>query len=109
MCSKQHDKQHTTDQGWTTIDEKSKREPNSRNNKNTNIDSIILSIDIEFNIDKNGTLEATIDSPTRKNRSVVPDKKAYDMTTTHQAHKQEQSLAITPTEDEGEEKERENN
>jgi hypothetical protein len=31
-----------------------------------NIDSIISSIDIELNIDKNGTLEATIDSPTRK-------------------------------------------
>jgi hypothetical protein len=107
MCSKQHDKQHTTDQGWTTIDKKNKRKPNSKNNKNTNIDSIISSIDIEFNIDKNGTLEATIDSPTRKNRCVVPDKKAYNTTTTHQAHKQEQSLAITPTEDEEEEKERE--
>jgi hypothetical protein len=101
MCSKQQDKQHTTDQGWTRIDNKSKLKPNSKNNNNTNIDSIISSTDIELNIDKNGTLEATIDSPTRKNRCVVPDKRAYDTKTTYQAHKQEQSPVRTPTEDDG--------
>jgi hypothetical protein len=101
MCSKQQEKQHTTDQGWTRIDKKSKHKPNSKNNNNTNIDSIISSIDIELNIDKNGTLEARIDSPTRKNRCVVPDKKAYDTKTTYQAHKQEQSPVRTTTEEDG--------
>jgi hypothetical protein len=46
MCSRQEDLQHTNDQEWTTIDKKSKRKPNSRNNKNTNIDSKNSSIDI---------------------------------------------------------------
>jgi hypothetical protein len=68
MCSRQEELQHTNDQEWTTIDKKSKRKPNSRSNKNTNIDSINSYIGIEFNIDKNGTLEATIDSPVRENR-----------------------------------------
>jgi hypothetical protein len=71
MCSRQDNKnknKNTNDQGWTTINKKSKRNPNSTNNKSTTIDSIISSIGIEFNIDMNGTLEATIDSPTRKKR-----------------------------------------
>jgi hypothetical protein len=45
----------------------------------------------------NGTLVATIDSPTRKNRCVVPDKKEYDTKTTYQAHKQEQTPVIKTT------------
>jgi hypothetical protein len=36
MCSRQEDLQHTNNQEWTAIDKKSKRKPNSRNNKNTN-------------------------------------------------------------------------
>jgi hypothetical protein len=70
MCSKQEDKnknKNTNDQGWTTIDKTSKRKPNSTHSKSTTIDSIISFIDIELNINMNGTLEATIDSPTRKN------------------------------------------
>jgi hypothetical protein len=100
MCSRQDGKnknKNTNDQGWTTIDKKSKRKPNSTNNKSTTIDSIISSIDIELNIDMNGILEATIDSPIRKNRCVVPDKKEYDTKTTYQAHKQEQTPVITTT------------
>jgi hypothetical protein len=62
MCSRQEDLQHTNDQEWTTIDKKSKRTPNSRNNKNTNIDSIISSIDIEFNIDKNVNVSSYLSS-----------------------------------------------
>jgi hypothetical protein len=105
MCSRQEELQHTNEQGWTTIDKKSKRKPNSTNNKSTTIDSIISSIDIEFNIDKNGTLEASIDSPTRKNWCVVPDKKVYDTTKTYQAHKQERSPVTT---DDDKRKERNN-
>jgi hypothetical protein len=72
MCNRQDDKnknKNTNDQGWTAINKKSKCKPNSTNNKSTTIDSIISSIDIEFNIDMNGTLEATIGSLTKKMRS----------------------------------------
>jgi hypothetical protein len=99
MCSRQDDKnmnKNTNDQGWTTIDKKSNHKHNSTNNKSTTSDSIISSIDIEFNIDMNGTLEATIDSPTRKNGCVVHNKKEYNTKATYQAHKQEQIPVITP-------------
>jgi len=66
MCSRQDDK-HTNEQGWTTIDA-NKRKPKSKTSNNITLDSIISTIDIEFNIDMNGTLEATIDSPIRENR-----------------------------------------
>jgi hypothetical protein len=73
MCSRQEEEEekHTKDQGWTTIDTNSNRKPKSRTNNNTTIDSIISSIDVEFNIDTNGTLEASIDSPIRENRCIV--------------------------------------
>jgi hypothetical protein len=102
MCSKQDDKsknKNTNDQGWTKIDKTSKRKLNSTNNRSTTIDSIISSIDIELNIDMNGTLEATIDSPTRKNRCVVPDRNEYNTKAPYQAHKQEQTPVITTTKD----------
>jgi hypothetical protein len=62
MCSKQEDK-HTNEQGWTTIDVNGKRKRKCTTGRNTTIDSIISTIDIESNIDTNGTLEAKIDSP----------------------------------------------
>jgi hypothetical protein len=53
MCSRQEDKQqHTNDQGWTAIETNSKRKPKSKNSRGTSIDSIISSINIDFNIDK---------------------------------------------------------
>jgi hypothetical protein len=76
MCSRQDDK-HTNEQGWTTIDA-NKRKPKNKTSNNITLDSIISTIDIEFNIDTNGTLEATIDSPIRENRCVVPDKIIYE-------------------------------
>jgi hypothetical protein len=99
MCSRQEDK-HTNDQGWTTIDTNSNRKPKSKTNNNTTIDSIISSIDVEFNIDTNGTLEANIASPTRKNRCIVPDKKVYDRKNTCTITKQEQRTVTKPTEEE---------
>jgi hypothetical protein len=72
MCSRQEAK-HTNDQGWTTIDANSKHKPKSTNSKHTTINSIISSIDIEFNIDTNGTLEAKIVSPVQKNHCTTPD------------------------------------
>jgi hypothetical protein len=57
----------------TTIDANSKSKPKSTNSELKTIDSIISSIDIEFNIDTNGTLEAKIDSPVRKNCCTIPD------------------------------------
>jgi hypothetical protein len=68
MCSRlEEEEKHTNDQGWATIDTNSNRKPKSRTNNNATIDSIISSIDVEFNIDTNGTLEANIDSPIREN------------------------------------------
>jgi hypothetical protein len=59
MCSRQEEEEeeekHTKDQGWTTIDTNSNRKSKARTNNNTTIDSIISSIDVEFNIDTNGT------------------------------------------------------
>jgi hypothetical protein len=78
MCSRRQEEQHTNDQGWTTIDMNSKRKPKSKTSNKTTIDSIISTIDVEFNIDTNGTLEATIDSPVRKNVCTVPDKIVYN-------------------------------
>jgi hypothetical protein len=89
MCSRQEDKQqHTNDQGWTTIETKSKRKPKSKTSRSTIIDSIISTIDIEFNIDKNGTLEATIDSPARENRCIVPDTANTHSKTKQESNKQ---------------------
>jgi hypothetical protein len=101
MCSRQEEEEekHTKDQGWTTIDTNSNRKPKSRTNNNTTIDSIISSIDVEFNIDKNGTLEASIDSPIQENRCIVSDKKAYNKKNKCTRTKQEQRIA-QPTEEE---------
>jgi hypothetical protein len=90
--------------GWTTIDTNSNCKPKSRTNNNTTIDSIITSIDVEFNIDTNGALEANIDSPIRKNRCIVPDKKAYDRRNTCTITKQEQQTVTKPTEEEKKER-----
>jgi hypothetical protein len=80
MCSRQEDKnknKNINDQGWTTI-EANKRKPKSVASNNTSIDSIISSINIECNIDTNGTIEAKINSPIRNNRCTIPDKNVYD-------------------------------
>jgi hypothetical protein len=81
MCSKQEDKnknKNINDQGWTTIDANSKRKPKYMASSNTTIDPIISYINIECNIDTNGTIKAKIDSPVRNNRCTIPDKKVYN-------------------------------
>jgi hypothetical protein len=108
MCSRQEDKQqHTNNQGWTTIETNSKRKSKSKNSRSASIGSIISYIDIDFNIDENGTLEATIDSPARENRCTIPD-----ITNTNNKTKQEskeQRKSETNAEEEcKEEKEDEN-
>jgi hypothetical protein len=101
MCSRQEDK-HTNDQEWTTIDANSKRKPKAKTSNTTAIDSIISTINTEFNIDINGTLEAKIDSAVRENRCIVPDKNVYNnKKNTYGTHKQEQEKATKPTEGEG--------
>jgi hypothetical protein len=64
------------------------------------IDSIISSIDVEFNIDTNETLEANIDSPIRENRCIIPDKNVYDRKNTCTITKQEQRTVTKSTEEE---------
>jgi hypothetical protein len=81
MCSRQEDKntnKNTNNQGWTAIDANSKRKPKSMASSTTIIESIISSINIECNIDTNGTIEAKIDSPVSNNRCIIPDKNVYD-------------------------------
>jgi hypothetical protein len=107
MCNKQYDK-HTNDQGWTTIEAKDKRKPKLTISKHTIIDSIISSIDIEFNIDKNGTLEATIDSPVRENRCTIPDTKDNKKDIAFKPNKQGQRILSPPMIDEEEKENTEN-
>jgi hypothetical protein len=99
MCSKQESK-HTNEQGWTTIEAK-KRKPKSKTSNKATIDSIISTIDIEFNIDKKGTLEATIDSPIRKNRCIIPDTSVYDKKNTYETNNKEQEISTVSLEEEG--------
>jgi hypothetical protein len=107
MCSRQEDKQqHTNDQGWTTIETNSKHKPKSKNSRGTSIGSIISSIDINFNIDKNGTLEATIDSPARENRCTIPNTANTNNKTKQELNKQ-RDLETTTTKAEEERREKE--
>jgi hypothetical protein len=99
MCSRQ-DGKHTDEQGWTTIDA-NKPKPKSKTSNKITIDSIISTTDIEFSIDKNGTLEATIDSPIRENRCIVPDKNVYDKKNTYETNKHEQRKTTPTIEEEG--------
>jgi hypothetical protein len=41
-------KEHTDDQGWTTIAPTSKRKPKNKTSQQSNIDSIIASINLDF-------------------------------------------------------------
>jgi len=99
MYIRQDDK-HINGQGWTTIDA-NKCKPNSKTSNKITIDSIVSTIDIEFNIDTNGTLEATINSPIRENRCVVPDTNVYNKKNTQGAKEHEQGKATKSAEEEG--------
>jgi hypothetical protein len=67
--------------------------------KSTTIDSIISSIDIEFNIiDKNGTLEATIGSPVRENRCTVSGTANNHNATQQETERKEKEGKTTPPE-----------
>jgi hypothetical protein len=48
----------------------------------------------------NGTLEATIDSPIRENRCVVPDKNVYDKKNTQETKEHEQGKPTMLVEEE---------
>jgi hypothetical protein len=79
MCSRQEDK-HTIEQEqeWTTVEANSNHKPKSKTNRSTTIDSIISSIDIEFNIDTNGTIiisTSAIEQTTTKIKIVRTQKK----------------------------------
>jgi hypothetical protein len=72
MCTNNTDK-HTDEEGWTTIDVNSSRKPKTKNNKQTLLESIISTINIETNNDKNGAPKVTVDSPTRNNRYTLSE------------------------------------
>jgi hypothetical protein len=65
MCSRNKE-EHTDEHGWTTIDNNSSRKPKKTNSKQTSVESIISTIDIETKNNKNGAPEAQINHPTRK-------------------------------------------
>jgi hypothetical protein len=66
---------YTNEQGWTTIEvnSNSNRKPKSKISKQSSVDSIISTINVDFNILRKGAPEAKIDSPLRENRCTVPD------------------------------------
>ena len=101
MCSKQQEENNEKE--WTTIEANSKRKPKSNSNKNTTMDTIISSIDVDFNIDKNGLLKARIDSPKRNNRCNIPDTQEY---TSKQVKENKELLVTTLALNEQSEKER---
>jgi hypothetical protein len=65
---------HIEEHGWTKIGTNSNRKPKTKNEKQTSIDSIITTININPRIVKQGAPEAQIDSPIRYNRCTLPDK-----------------------------------
>jgi hypothetical protein len=72
MCSS-NNKEHTDDQGWTTISADSKRKPKTMTINQSYIDSIIATINVDINKFLKGAPEAKIDSPVRKNRCTIAD------------------------------------
>jgi hypothetical protein len=66
-------KEHTDDQGWTTIASTSNRKPKTKTSQQSNIDSIIASINLDFKPVLKGAPEANIDSPIRENRCNIPE------------------------------------
>jgi hypothetical protein len=73
MIYSKHNRAHTDEQGWTTIETNSGRKPKAENSNQSSIDSIIATINVDINKFLKGAPEAKIDSPTRENRCTVPD------------------------------------
>jgi hypothetical protein len=103
MCSS-NNKEHTDDQGWTTISADSRRKPKSETINQPSIDSIIATINVDINKFLKGAPEAKIDSPVRDNRCTIADtegnKKAKEFVPVTNA---EQSIVPPGVEGEGEE------
>jgi hypothetical protein len=72
MCSS-NNKEHTDDQGWTTISADSNRKPKTMTINQSYIDSIIATINVDVNKFLKGAPEAKIDSPIRNNRCTIAD------------------------------------
>jgi hypothetical protein len=73
MCSKNKE-EHTDEHGWTTIDNNNSRRPKKTTSKQTSIESIISTIDIETKTNKNGAPEAQINPPTKKTYAIYQKK-----------------------------------
>jgi hypothetical protein len=74
VCS--NNNKYHDEQGWTTIEANSSRKPKSETSNQIAIDSIITTINVDFNKVAKGAPEAKIDSPIRKNRCTIPDEKS---------------------------------
>jgi hypothetical protein len=72
MCSRNKE-EHTDEHGWATIDNNSSRKPKKMISKQTSIESIISTINIETKTNKNGAPEAQINPPTRKIVCSLPE------------------------------------
>jgi hypothetical protein len=74
VCS--NNNKHHDEKGWTTIEANSNRKPKSENSNQISIDSIITTINVDFNKVAKGAPEAKIVSPIRENRCIIPDEKS---------------------------------
>jgi hypothetical protein len=94
------------EQGWTTIDVngKSNRKPKSKTNRQSSIDSIITTINVDFIKVVKGAPEAKIDSPTRENRCTIPDEKSKQQAIEFNPKYKSKQTLIPPTAEETEEK-----
>jgi len=97
VIGSKNNEQHTNEQGWTRIDSNSDRKPKSMTNQHSTIDSIIASIDMDFNTRKNGALEANIDSPVRENICTIPDTRRRQTEIPFRMTTQQQRTLIPPT------------
>jgi hypothetical protein len=73
LIGSRNNDEHTDENGWTKIGIKSNRKPKTKNAKQTSIDSVITTINVDPEIVQKGAPRAKIDSPIRNNRCTISD------------------------------------
>jgi hypothetical protein len=106
MCSS-NNKEHTDEQGWTTISVDSNRKPKTKTTNHPYIDSIIATINVDINKFLKGAPEAKIDSPVRKNRCIIADTVGNRTETEFRPIKNVDQSIVPPGGEEEEEEEKE--
>jgi hypothetical protein len=104
MYSNKDRKEHTDEQGWTTIEANSNRKAKSEISNHSSIDSIIATINVDINQFSKGAPEAKIDSPTRENRCIISDETRTPRAIEFELKYQSKQKSISPmAEETGEE------